>query len=95
MYVLNNAFLPRLTALVPAVSSVLPLSASAGLLQRLHPHPSALIPNLHSTAGNKVGTELQQPSTLPEHPCHNGPHFLPACFALTDPGTLVLLFGGF
>lgn len=83
----------------PCLSQLFPLSSLSlpqqGSSTRLHRHPSALIPNLHSTAGNKVGMELQQLSTLPEHPCHNGPHFLPASFALPDPGTLVLLFGSF
>lgn len=78
---------PTSTSLVPAVSSILPLSASAGLLHPpppLHLHPSVQIPNLRSSAGDGVGTGLQQLSTLPEHPSHNAPSF-PSQHALRSP----------
>lgn len=73
---------PTSTSLVPAVSSILPLSASAGLL---HPHQSVLIPNLRSSAGDGVGTGLRQLSALPEHPSHNAPHFPPSMLCAPPP----------
>lgn len=78
---------PTSTSLVPAVSSILPLSASAGLLR---PYPSGLISNLRTSAGDGVATGLQQLSALTEHPCHNAPRFLPM-YALLHPGPLGLL----
>lgn len=83
--------LPCLSQLFPLSSLVLP---RRGFSIRLHRHPSVLIPNLRFSAGNKVSTELQQLSTMPEHPSHNALISLPACFALPNPGTLVLLFAG-
>ncbi|MEQ2226013.1 hypothetical protein ILYODFUR_023313 [Ilyodon furcidens] len=70
------SFLPRppmcLSQLFPPLSLSLPQQGSS---TRLHRHPSGLIHNLRFSAGIKVGAELQQPSTLPEHPSHNAPHF--------------------
>lgn len=77
-----SLFSPASHLLPPAVSSVLPLSASAGLL---HPPPSpsiSLRPYLHFSAGGWVGAKLQQLSTLSEQPG----------FAFPDPGSLALLF---
>jgi len=63
----------------PSLPQLFPLSSLSlsqhGSSTHLHRHPSALIPNLRSSAGDKVSAELQQLSTLPEHPSHNAPHF--------------------